>query len=100
MNLLRQGVEVQPAIALRHDLRGHSPVTRPEAREVIAVVRTTMLAGLPHTWLRDAIFTHPTMTDRLNVLLANVPTGRRQITDPGRQTGATRGFSQRCNASI
>jgi pyruvate/2-oxoglutarate dehydrogenase complex dihydrolipoamide dehydrogenase (E3) component len=53
----------------------------PEAGEVIAVVQTAMLAGLPYTTLRDAIFTHPTMTEGLNVLLANVPAARRQARD-------------------
>ena len=43
------------------------------AGEVIAVVQTAMLAGLPYTGLRDAILTHPTMAEGLNVLLANVP---------------------------
>jgi pyruvate/2-oxoglutarate dehydrogenase complex dihydrolipoamide dehydrogenase (E3) component len=43
-----------------------------DAGEVIAVVQTAMLAGLPYTALRDAILTHPTMTEGLNVLLANV----------------------------
>lgn len=52
-----------------------------EAGEVIAVVQTAMLAGLPYTGLRDAIFTHPTMTEGLNVLLANVPAARRQARD-------------------
>jgi len=45
----------------------------PEAGEVIAVVQTAMLAGLPYTALRDAIFTHPTMSEGLNVLFANAP---------------------------
>jgi pyruvate/2-oxoglutarate dehydrogenase complex dihydrolipoamide dehydrogenase (E3) component len=40
---------------------------------VIAVVQTAMLAGLPYTVLRDAIFTHPTMSEGLNVLFANAP---------------------------
>lgn len=44
-----------------------------EAGEVVAVVQTAMLAGLPYTGLRDAILTHPTMAEALNVLLANVP---------------------------
>jgi pyruvate/2-oxoglutarate dehydrogenase complex dihydrolipoamide dehydrogenase (E3) component len=44
----------------------------PAAGEVIAVVQTAMLAGLPYTGLRDAIFTHPTMAEGLNVLLTNV----------------------------
>jgi pyruvate/2-oxoglutarate dehydrogenase complex dihydrolipoamide dehydrogenase (E3) component len=50
----------------------------PEAGEVGAVVQTAMLAGLPYTGLRDAIFTHPTMAEGLNVLFANVPAPRRQ----------------------
>jgi len=43
------------------------------AGEVIAVVQTAMLAGLPYTALRDAIFTHPTMSEGLNVLFTNAP---------------------------
>lgn len=42
------------------------------AGEVIAVVQTAMLAGLPYTGLRDAILTHPTMAEGLNVLFASV----------------------------
>jgi len=56
----------------------------PDAGEVIAVVQTAMLAGLPYTRLRDAIFTHPTMAEGLNVLLANVPARKRAEHD-GRQ---------------
>ncbi|MBP9144216.1 MAG: hypothetical protein KBF21_01950 [Thermoanaerobaculia bacterium] len=43
------------------------------AGEVIAVVQTAMLAGLPYTALRDAILTHPTMAEGLNVLFATAP---------------------------
>jgi pyruvate/2-oxoglutarate dehydrogenase complex dihydrolipoamide dehydrogenase (E3) component len=43
------------------------------AGEVLAVVQTAMLGGLPYTALRDAILTHPTMAEGLNVLLAGVP---------------------------
>ena len=43
------------------------------AGEVVAVVQTAMLGGLPYTGLRDAILTHPTMAEGLNVLLASVP---------------------------
>jgi pyruvate/2-oxoglutarate dehydrogenase complex dihydrolipoamide dehydrogenase (E3) component len=53
----------------------------PEAGEVIAVVQTAMLAGFPYTGLRDAIFTHPTMAEGFNVLLANVPAATRQARD-------------------
>ena len=45
----------------------------PDAGEVVAVVQTAMLAGMPYTGLRDAILTHPTMAEGLNVLLSNVP---------------------------
>ena len=44
-----------------------------DAGEVLAVVQTAMLAGMPYTDLRDAILTHPTMAEGLNVLLASVP---------------------------
>ena len=43
-----------------------------EASELLAVVQTAMLAGLPYTTLRDAMFTHPTPAEGLTVLLANV----------------------------
>jgi pyruvate/2-oxoglutarate dehydrogenase complex dihydrolipoamide dehydrogenase (E3) component len=45
-----------------------------EAGEVVAVVQTAMVAGLPFTGLRDAILAHPTMAEGLIVLFANVPT--------------------------
>ena len=45
----------------------------PEAGEVMAVVQTAMLAGMPSTALRDAILTHPTMAEGLGSLFANVP---------------------------
>jgi pyruvate/2-oxoglutarate dehydrogenase complex dihydrolipoamide dehydrogenase (E3) component len=45
----------------------------PEAGEVMAVVQTAMLAGMPYTGLRDAIFAHPTMAEGLNALFSAVP---------------------------
>jgi len=58
-----------------------------EAGEVIAVVQTAMLAGLAYTQLRDAIFTHPTMAEGLNVLFASVPaitfSSRRPVSETG-----------------
>jgi pyruvate/2-oxoglutarate dehydrogenase complex dihydrolipoamide dehydrogenase (E3) component len=54
------------------------------AGEVIAVVQTAMLAGLPYTGLRDAILTHPTMAEGLNVLFASVA---QRIHAPGAATG-------------
>ena len=44
-----------------------------EAGEVMASVQVAMIAGLPYTALRDAIFTHPTMLEGLIPLLTNVP---------------------------
>ncbi|MBV8265066.1 MAG: pyridine nucleotide-disulfide oxidoreductase, partial [Planctomycetaceae bacterium] len=49
----------------------------PEAGEVIAVVQTAMLGGLPFTVLRDAILTHPTMAEGLNALFAALPAAPR-----------------------
>jgi len=45
----------------------------PEAGEVMAVVQTAMLAGLPYTGLRDAIVAHPTMAEGLNALFSQLP---------------------------
>jgi pyruvate/2-oxoglutarate dehydrogenase complex dihydrolipoamide dehydrogenase (E3) component len=44
-----------------------------EASEMMAVVQTAMLGGIPYTALRDAIFTHPTAAEGLIALFANVP---------------------------
>ncbi len=44
----------------------------PEAGEVMAVVQTAMLAGMPYTGLRDAILAHPTMAEGLNSLFSEV----------------------------
>jgi pyruvate/2-oxoglutarate dehydrogenase complex dihydrolipoamide dehydrogenase (E3) component len=44
-----------------------------EAGEIMATVQVAMLAELPFTTLRDAIFAHPTMLEGLNSLFANVP---------------------------
>ena len=43
-----------------------------DAAEVVAVVQTAMLAGVPSTTLRDAIFAHPTMAEGLNQLFSGV----------------------------
>jgi pyruvate/2-oxoglutarate dehydrogenase complex dihydrolipoamide dehydrogenase (E3) component len=48
----------------------------PEAGEVMAVVQTAMLGGLPFTLLREAILAHPTMAEGLNFLFAAVPAAR------------------------
>jgi pyruvate/2-oxoglutarate dehydrogenase complex dihydrolipoamide dehydrogenase (E3) component len=47
------------------------------AGEVMAVVQTAMLAGLPYGKLANAVLAHPTMAEGLGMLLENVP--RRSI---------------------
>jgi pyruvate/2-oxoglutarate dehydrogenase complex dihydrolipoamide dehydrogenase (E3) component len=49
-----------------------------EAGELIAVVQTAMLTGAPYTVLRDAIVTHPTIAEGLNVLFYQEPQLRRK----------------------
>lgn len=44
-----------------------------EAGEVMAVVQTAMLAGMPYTGLRDAILAHPTMAEGLRALFSEIP---------------------------
>ncbi|HEY4165839.1 MAG TPA: FAD-dependent oxidoreductase [Reyranella sp.] len=44
-----------------------------EAGEVMAVVQTAMLSGLPYTKLRDAVFAHLTIAEGLGSLMENVP---------------------------
>jgi pyruvate/2-oxoglutarate dehydrogenase complex dihydrolipoamide dehydrogenase (E3) component len=44
-----------------------------DAGEVVAVVQTAMLAGLPYTVLREAVLAHPTMAEGLGSLFAVVP---------------------------
>jgi pyruvate/2-oxoglutarate dehydrogenase complex dihydrolipoamide dehydrogenase (E3) component len=45
----------------------------PEAGEVVGVVQTAMLAGMPYMGLRDAILTHPTMAEGLGSLFSALP---------------------------
>ena len=58
--------------ARRDDILGFTMLGA-EAGEVMAVVQTAMMAGLPYSTLRDAIFTHPTMAEGLNDLFGKVP---------------------------
>jgi hypothetical protein len=44
-----------------------------DAGEVMAVVQTAMMAGMPFTSLRDAVLAHPTMAEGLGVLFERVP---------------------------
>ena len=43
-----------------------------EAGEIMATMQVAMIAGLPYTSLRDAIFSHPTMAEGLIPLLSSV----------------------------
>jgi pyruvate/2-oxoglutarate dehydrogenase complex dihydrolipoamide dehydrogenase (E3) component len=44
-----------------------------EASELMVAMQTAMLGHLPYTVLRDAILAHPTISEGLSLLLANVP---------------------------
>ena len=44
-----------------------------EAGEIMASVQVAMIAGLPYTALRDAVFTHPTLLEGLVALFSAVP---------------------------
>jgi pyruvate/2-oxoglutarate dehydrogenase complex dihydrolipoamide dehydrogenase (E3) component len=44
-----------------------------EASELMVAAQTAMIGRMPYTMLRDAIFTHPTMSEGMNELLATVP---------------------------
>ena len=44
-----------------------------EASELMVAAQTAMIGRMPYTMLRDAIFTHPTMSEGLNEILAAVP---------------------------
>jgi pyruvate/2-oxoglutarate dehydrogenase complex dihydrolipoamide dehydrogenase (E3) component len=41
--------------------------------EIMASVQTAMMAGLPYTALRDAIWAHPTLVEGLTPLLSSAP---------------------------
>src|SRR5215472_5751227 len=45
----------------------------PEAGELMGTVQVVMLAGQRYSLLRDAVFTHPTMTEGFNFLFGDMP---------------------------
>jgi len=53
-----------------------------DASEPMAVVQTAMIGRMPYTALRDAIFTHPTMSEGLIALLTSIGP-RRKLSQPG-----------------
>jgi pyruvate/2-oxoglutarate dehydrogenase complex dihydrolipoamide dehydrogenase (E3) component len=66
----------------------------PEAGELMANVQVAMLAGQPYTLLRDAVFTHPTMSEGLGMLFARVPAR----VPKGGDAAVEKGESARVNA--
>jgi len=44
-----------------------------DAGEIMASIQTAMIAGLPYTALRDAIWAHPTLVEGLGALFSSVP---------------------------
>jgi pyruvate/2-oxoglutarate dehydrogenase complex dihydrolipoamide dehydrogenase (E3) component len=54
------------------------------AGEVMAVVQTAILAGVPYGMLANAVLAHPTMAEGLSMLLANVPRRATQHATPER----------------
>ncbi|WP_433533898.1 dihydrolipoyl dehydrogenase family protein [Micromonospora sp. CA-249363] len=61
-------------IDTRTDLILGAALLGPESGEVITSVQLAMLARMPWTALRDAIITHPTMAEGLNLLFASLQT--------------------------
>jgi len=59
--------------AKRDDILGFT-MFGAEAGEVMAVVQTAMLGGMPYTSLRDDVLTHPTMAEGLGTLFSRVAT--------------------------
>jgi pyruvate/2-oxoglutarate dehydrogenase complex dihydrolipoamide dehydrogenase (E3) component len=62
-----------------------------EASEMMAVVQTAMLGGMPYTALRDAIFTHPTAAEGLCSMFASpfVDRQRPEVKDAARATSSS-----------
>jgi pyruvate/2-oxoglutarate dehydrogenase complex dihydrolipoamide dehydrogenase (E3) component len=46
------------------------------AGEIMSAVQVAMIAGLPYTALRDAVLTHPTLTEGLTALFSSVPSAQ------------------------
>jgi pyruvate/2-oxoglutarate dehydrogenase complex dihydrolipoamide dehydrogenase (E3) component len=57
--------------ARRDDILGFT-MFGADAGEVMAVVQTAMMAGLPFPRLREAVLAHPTMAEGLGGLFGNV----------------------------
>ncbi len=49
------------------------------AGEIMPAVQMVMIAGLPYTALRDAVITHPTLTEGLILLFSSVPSAHHVV---------------------
>src|SRR6202007_2397857 len=49
------------------------------AGEILAAVQIAMIAGLPYTALRDAVLTHPTLTEGLIPLFSSAPSAHKVL---------------------
>ena len=43
-----------------------------EGGEILALLQTALMAGLPYTALRDGVFSHPTLAESLNNLFVTL----------------------------
>jgi len=64
---------MQARLATQTDRMRGVTMVGPEAGDVMAVVQTAMLAGMPAIGVRDAMPAHPTMAEGLTTLCAAVP---------------------------
>jgi pyruvate/2-oxoglutarate dehydrogenase complex dihydrolipoamide dehydrogenase (E3) component len=53
-----------------------------DAGEIMPSVQTAMIAGLPYTALRDAIWAHPTLAEGLSLLFSSAPTRSTHVDEP------------------
>jgi pyruvate/2-oxoglutarate dehydrogenase complex dihydrolipoamide dehydrogenase (E3) component len=53
------------------------------AGEIMAAVQVAMIAGLPYTTLRDAVLTHPTLTEGLTSLFSSAPSAHNLVKTRG-----------------
>lgn len=60
------------------------------AGEIMSVVQTAMIAGLPYTALRDAVLTHPTLVEGLIPLFSSVPSVHDVVEATSTTTGSQR----------
>jgi pyruvate/2-oxoglutarate dehydrogenase complex dihydrolipoamide dehydrogenase (E3) component len=61
-----------------------------DAGEIMASVQTAMMAGLPYTALRDAIWAHPTLVEGLIPLFSSAPSLSTSVDAQGVELSSTR----------